>query len=253
MNRLLKRIVCGIVVMVWAVSARAAEDLTVAVAANVQFAFEELQTVFEQQTGYTLTTVLGSSGKLTAQIENGAPYDVFLSANTQYPLRLIEEGLASEPMTVYARGTLVIWSLTRRDFEMDGLLDNAVQKIALPDPGVAPYGKAAVEALKKLNYYDRIAEKFVYGQNIGQVNQFVLSQSVDLGITARSVVMAPKIKDQGYWIEMNRDLYDPIAQGCVVLKNGRDHRSREAQELFEFMVSPQAQEILNRYGYMTDE
>jgi len=253
MNRLLKKIFYGIVVMMWAVSARAAEDLTVAVAANVQFAFEELQAAFEHQTGYTVTTVLGSSGKLTAQIENGAPYDVFLSANTQYPLRLIAEGLASEPMTVYARGTLVIWSLTRRDFGMDGLLDNAVQKIALPDPGVAPYGKAAVEALKKLNYYDRIAEKFVYGQNIGQVNQFVLSQSVDLGITARSVVMAPKMKGRGYWIEMNSDLYDPIAQGCVVLKEGRDHRFRQAQAFFEFMVSPAAQAILNRYGYMTDE
>lgn len=230
-----------------------ARELTVAVAANVQFAFDELSQVFEKDTGISVKKVVGSSGKLTAQIENGAPFDVFLSANTEYPLRLIKSFFAVSPMRIYAKGSLVLWSLTKKDFDVDFLSADGIKKIAIADPRSAPYGVQARHVLHELGIYDLVKEKLVFGESIGQVNQFVLSGVVDLGITARSVVVAPKVEGQGYWVEISPMLYEPIEQGCVVLRYGNQNHPKISRMFFDFLFSQKAQDIFRRYGYMINE
>ena len=154
-----------------------AEELTVAVAANARYPFEGIKAVFEKQNGVTVKSVIGSSGKFVTQIENGAPFDVFLSADMEYPEALAKSGFTADIPKIYAYGTLILWTLADIDLSkgIAVLTENSVHKIAIASPDTAPYGRQAVNALKHYGLYEKVAEKLVYGESVTQVNQFISS------------------------------------------------------------------------------
>ena len=224
-------------------------DVLVATAANVQFAMDRLAEAFHEETGYTVESVLGSSGKLSAQIMHGAPYDLFVSADLQYPQHLSDKGMTRGRPRVYAFGSLVMWSLHDSiPLDSAGLHHPALQKVALANPELAPYGIAARSALIKWDVWEDLRGKMVFGESIAQTNQFVLSEAAQLGFTAKSVVMAKTNQGVGRWKEVPRDLYSPIAQGAVRLTHpGENEEASKA--FFDFLFTPKAQQILRDYGY----
>jgi len=249
--KLFKKLVVGVILLGSATQAQAA-PLTVAVAANVKFAFADLQQAFTRETGIEVKSVFGSSGKLTAQVKSGAPFDVFLSANMKYPDTLYQSGLALTKPKVYANGVLVLWTLNPLDLGkgMQVLKDPAVQKIAVANPKLAPYGREAINALKHFKMYKALESKLIYGENISQVSQYIDSKSADIGFTAKSVVLAPQLAGQGKWIELPRDSYRPIAQGVVILKHAQEANSDSAKRFLAFLSSPTARGIFEKYGYL---
>lgn len=228
-----------------------ADEITIAAAANVQFALEDLKAEFTKETGIKVKSVIGASGNLTSQIENGAPFDVFLSADMKYPNRLFNDGLSVESPQAYAYGVLVLWTMKELDLSkgIDVLTENEIKKIALADPSVAPYGRQAVNAMKKHHFYPAISSKLVYGESISQANQFITTGAADIGFTAKSVVAASNMKDKGKWIEVDPQSYEPIAQGSIVLKYSRKNHFKEAKAFEDFIFTPPAQEIFKKYGY----
>src|SRR6476661_6305222 len=193
-----------------------AATLTVAVAANVQYAFDDLSAAFKQDTGHDIRPVYNSSGKFVAQISNGAPFDVFLSADMAFPEKLHREGFAVNAPRVYAYGSLVLW--TMRDIDLgnwqNALQGNTVGKIAVANPKVAPYGHETLRALAALQLEDALKPKLVFGESIAQTNQYIHSGSVDAGFTAKSVVLSPEMRGKGRWIDVPKGAYQPIAQGA---------------------------------------
>ncbi|OWW19467.1 molybdate ABC transporter substrate-binding protein [Noviherbaspirillum denitrificans] len=232
-------------------TAASADTLTVAVAANVQYAFDDLQAEFKRETGHDLKPVYNSSGKFSAQIMSGAPFDVFLSADMQYPEKLHKEGFATTPK-VYAYGTLVLW--TMKDIDLANwqatLAGPAVAKIAVANPKTAPYGRETMKALVHFKLDDALKSKLVYGESIAQTNQYIHSRAADAGFTAKSVVVSPEMRGQGKWVDLPKDAYQPIAQGIVVLKHGRENNPQLAQRFHDFVLSAKARAILQRYGYL---
>lgn len=229
-----------------------AGEITVAAAANVQFTLEDLKAEFTRQTGISVKTVTGSSGKLTAQIENGAPFDVFLSADMKYPDKLYKDGLSSQAPKVYAYGVLVLWTMENLDLSkgVNVLSDAQIQKIALANPDLAPYGRAAVNTLRFYKLYEPLQKKLVLGESISQANQFITTGAVDIGFTAESIVLASNMKGQGQWIEIDPRSYEPIAQGVVVLKYASaNNHSKAARAFYDFLFSSPARAILKKYGY----
>ena len=228
-----------------------AADITVAGAANVQFALDELKAEFTKETGIGVKTVIGSSGKLTAQIENGAPFDVFLSADMKYPARVFKDGFAAREAKVYADGVLVLWTMKDLDLSrgVNTLGDVSIEKIALADPQVAPYGRQAVNALKFYKLFDLLQKKLVLGESIAQADQFITTGAASIGFTAESVVLAPNMRGKGKWVEVAANAYEPIAQGVVVLKYGQHNHPKEAEAFDNFLFSAPAQEIFKKYGY----
>lgn len=252
MKRLCLWLIRLILFAVLARSADAAEEvLTVAAAANVQFALAELQADFTLSTGIGVRTVLGSSGKITAQIERGAPFDVFLAADMSYPQTLYQQGLAAGPPQLYAYGALVLWTMEPLDLGrgLNVLADEEVTRVALADPKLAPYGRAAFEALEHAGLIDEVTPKAVFGESISQVNQYVYSTNVAAGFTAKSVVLSPAMQGKGRWIEVAQDTYTPIAQGVVILKHADATASAAARRFVDYLRSRPAKAILARYGY----
>jgi len=222
--------------------------LNVATSANMQFAMEEIVEIFEKENNIKVELIISSSGKLTSQIEQGAPYDVFVAANTKYPLYLDSSGLTKSSPEVYAKGKLVIW--TMKDFtpSFDVLTAEKVEKIAIANPKTAPYGNASIEALKQHGIYELVKEKLIYAESISQVNQFVSTQSADIGFTALSVVSAPKMKDKGRWTSVDQKDHLDILQAATIIANTENKEQAEA--FYNFLFSEKAQIILNNYGYL---
>ncbi len=230
-----------------------AEEITVATAANVQFAMAELQQKFQKEYGIRVRSVISSSGKLTAQIQSGAPFDLFLSANMKYPNYLKAHKLAVTEPKVYAYGSLVIWTLKPIELH-DGLKSltyPTIKRIAIPNPKNAPYGTQAVKAMKEAGIYDAIRPKLIYGESVSQTNQYIVSKAVDIGITAKSVVLSPKMAGKGEYIDVNPNLYTPIQQGVVILQHGQKHHPKAVKAFYDYLFSPQAQKIFKAYGYTT--
>jgi molybdate transport system substrate-binding protein len=228
-----------------------ADTLTVAVAANLQYAFADLQTEFKKETGHDIKPVYNSSGKFAAQILSGAPFDVFLSADMEFPEKLHKEGFASAPKT-YAYGALVLW--TMKDIDLDRwretLASPAVDKIAVANPRTAPYGREAMKALAHFKLDETLKNKLVFGESIAQTNQYIHSKAADAGFTAKSVVLAAEMKGQGKWVELPKGSYQPIAQGVVVLKHGMQDAPKASQQLHDFILSPKARAVFERNGYL---
>lgn len=225
--------------------------ITIATAANMQFAMEALSAQFTAETGIECQLVVSSSGKLTAQIKEGAPYDLLVAANMKYPQEIDKAGLAQEPPVVYAYGKLVLWTMRKGlKANLSQLRDENIQQIAIANPKTAPYGQAALEVLQQLGIEKMVQGRLVYGESIAQTNQFILTQSADLGFTAMSVVLSPLMKNQGHWIAIEENLYQPIAQGVVLLQT-TESKTEWVHKFYTFLNSESAQEILHNFGYTT--
>jgi molybdate transport system substrate-binding protein len=229
-----------------------ADTLTVAVAANVQYTFYELQAEFKRETGHDLKPVFNSSGKFAAQIMNGAPFDVFLSADMEYPEKLYKEGFTAAAPKVYAYGALVLWTMNGLDLKnwQATLTLPVVKKIAIANPKTAPYGRETVRSLNALKLSEVLSPKFVYAESIAQANQYIHSKAADAGFTAKSVVLSPEMKGRGTWVELPKGSYRPIAQGAVVLKHGQQTNPKLSQQFHDFLYAEKARTILLLHGYL---
>lgn len=226
------------------------EKLTIACAANVQYAMEELAETFQKEFGIDCNIVVSSSGKLTAQIIEGAPYDVFLSADMKYPIELYGNRLSNVAPKAYAYGQLILWTNKEDvDLSITALAHPEIRHIAIANPKTAPYGEAAMEVFKQSGLLEKLESRLVYGESISQTNQFILSGAADVGITAKSSLFSPHTGNDN-WQDIDTTLYSPIAQGVVVL-NHREQHQDDAQKFYEFLFSVKGKEILNKFGYST--
>jgi molybdate transport system substrate-binding protein len=229
-----------------------AQEITVAAAADLNFALKEVAQKFEAQTGKKVNLIFGSSGNFFTGIQNGAPYDLFFSADIAYPQKLEAAGL-TEPGTLYqyAVGRIVLWAPNSSKLDLNRglavLTDPAINKIAIANPAHAPYGRAAVAALRSANLYDRLSPKFVLGENISQTAEFVQSGNADVGIIALSLALAPTMSQAGRYALVPAELYPPIEQAAVILKSAKERAT--ARQFLDFVKSPPGAEVLARYGF----
>lgn len=212
---------------------------------------EEIAAQFTNETQIVVEVASGSSGILTAQIRQGAPFDVFMSANMRYPKALERDGLTLGSPQTYAYGSLILWSLDDINLEpgINVLSDNSVERFVIANPEIAPYGIAAMAALENSKLLPMVKDKMVLGESVGQVNQYVSSGAVQVGLTSHSVLHSSKLLDKGNSKEIDKSLYQPIKQGIVILKNGAEYNLQAAQLFHDFMFSTEAKKILNAYGY----
>ena len=233
--------------------AGAADEITVAAAADLTFAFKDVAANFQAQTGDTVRLSFGSSGNFFSQIQNGAPFDLFFSADISYAQKLEAAGLA-EPGSLcqYAVGKIVLWvpADSKLDVSMGlkVLSDPAIHKIAIANPEHAPYGRAAKAALEHEGVYDQVKDKIVLGENISQTAQFVQSGNAEIGIIALSLALAPTMKDKGKYFEIPAEDYPAIEQAAVVLKSSK--KKDLAKKFVSFLKQPEATQIMQRYGFV---
>jgi molybdate transport system substrate-binding protein len=232
--------------------ARAQNSLTVAAASDLQSVLPAIVSQFEKTTGQSVRVTFGSSGNFFAQIQNGAPFDIFLSADIEYPKRLEAAGRAERgSLYEYATGRIVLW--TRKDSGIDVsrgfavLTDPRVHRIAIANPQHAPYGRAAVAALRHENLYDRVASKFIRGENISQTAQFAESGSADVGIIALAHALGPSLKDAGTYFEVPDSWHRPIEQGAVVIASSK--QKALARQFVDYLRKPDAVRILTSFGF----
>lgn len=228
--------------------------LSIAAAADLRYALEELIAAFRHEhPEFELKTTYGASGNLFAQIGNGAPFDLFLSADIQFPQQLAERELAErDTLFPYATGHLAVWVVNDSplDVTQQGLaavVDARVRKIAIANPQVAPYGRAAEAALKKLDLYDRAQDRLVLGENVSQAAQFVESGAADVGLIALSLAKSPALRDKGRFQLVPADAHPPLVQGGIVLSRCADRAA--ADEFRSFLVSESARKIFDQYGF----
>lgn len=230
-----------------------AGSINIAVAANVSYAIDDIKKEFNKlYPDVDVKVTLGSSGKLTAQIKNGAPYQLFMAANMKYPKALFTDGIAVTRPLVYAQGSLAYLSSSKKDFTKGIKLvtDSTVSKIAVANPKTAPYGKAAVEAMKNSGVLDVAEKKFVYAESISQTVSYAVT-ATDIGFIAKSSLYSPKMahyKKGINWADVDPKLYTPINQGIVILKNGESNSDVAA--FYSFMLSTKVKNILNDFGYL---
>lgn len=229
-----------------------AGEITIAVAANVSYAIEALKKEFNSVYPQTqVQVILGSSGKLTAQIKHDAPYELFMSADMKYPEVLYSEQIAVTEPVVYAQGALAFLSVKDQNHTvgMKMLESDKIQKVAIANPQTAPYGVAAAEALQNAGLYETLKEKFVYGESISQTVTYATT-AADIGLIARSSLLSPQMseyKKHIHWSDVNATLYTPIDQGMVILKKGEGNP--EVKAFYNFMLSEKAKEVLKNFGY----
>jgi molybdate transport system substrate-binding protein len=226
-----------------------AQNLKVAAAANLQSVIKVLQKDFKQKTGIEIEPIMGSSGNLVAQVRNGAPYDLFLSADMRFPETLFKEGFSKKRPAIYARGSLVICSNQDIGFENWErlLMTERIKKIAIANPTIAPYGKAAEEALQHKGIYNDVKPKIVYGESISQVNTYITTGVVEVGFTTQSLVKDAANKTRLYWMAIDPKIYSPIEQGMVLLKHADNNEN--AEKFYRYVLSPAAKAIFKEYGF----
>lgn len=240
-----------------AASSRAAE-LTVAAAADLKFALDELVTEFQtNQTAIKVKVTYGSSGNFYAQIQNQAPFDLYFSADIEYPRKLAAAGHALETnVFLYAVGRIVVWTPKQSPVDVEklgiqALLAPSVKKIAIANPQHAPYGRAAVAAMKSLKVYEQAEKILVYGENIAQTAQFVESGNADIGILALALAVAPQMRDAGRYWEVPLDDYPKMEQGGMILKWTKE--ADAARTFRDFVLGQHGREVLKRYGFFLPE
>jgi molybdate transport system substrate-binding protein len=230
-------------------------QVSVAAAADLKFALDEISREFGKQTkGIRVNVAYGSSGNFYSQLQNQAPFDVFLSADTEYPRKLSEQGLILPGTEFpYAVGRLAVWVAAASPIEVQKLGINAlkhssVNHIALANPRHAPYGRAAEAAMRSLGVYDSVKLKLVFGENVAQALQFVQSGSAEIGIVALSLAISPTVREQGRFWEIPLDSYPRLEQGGVILKWAKD---ADAARMFRaFLINPEGRAIFKKYGFM---
>ncbi len=248
----LKFLVWGLIVFVSTIVIPAsAEQVLVAVAANFIPPFREVAMEFEKATGHRVQVAAGSSGNFYSQIKNGAPFDVFFSADHERPKKLEEEGLGvKDTRFTYAIGRLVLWSSNAGQIKGEETLSSKnYTHLAITNPKNAPYGLAAMQAMQKLRIWDKLQPQhiIIMGENISQTMGFVESGKAELGFVALSQVLAPNLKGKGSRWDVPNNLHEPIQQDVILLTKGKDNPAAKA--LMEFMGGPQAKAIIERYGY----
>jgi molybdate transport system substrate-binding protein len=250
---MIARVSCSALVLIlWAAPLCRAQEITVAAAADLEFAFQDVAARFEKDTGKHLKLIFGSSGNFFAQIQNGAPFDLFFSADIDYPRRLEAAGLA-EPGTLYpyATGKIVLWAPQGSKLDLSRglqvLLDPGVRKIAIANSSHAPYGRAAVAALRQQKIYDRVSAKLVLGEDISQTAMFIVSGNADVGIVALSLALAPSMKQKGRYVAIPAADYPALEQAAVVLKSSPHPET--ARQFLAFLKTPAIQGVLRDYGF----
>jgi len=230
-----------------------AQEIIVAAAADMSAALPQVVEAYTKKTGQTVKLSFGASGNLTNQIRNGAPFDVFFSADEEYPRQLIAEGLASkDTLYRYAVGRLVLWvpgnsPLDISKLGMTALLDPSVKRISIANPATAPYGRAAAGALRHFGIYDQVSGRLVVGENVSQAAQFVESGNAQAGLIALSHALAPAMKDKGRYWTVPLDAYPTLNQAAVVLSRSKQRDA--ARRFLDFLRSPEAIALLTNYGF----
>lgn len=246
----MKKLLFVITFLFFAIGLRA-QTLQVAVAANLQSVIKVLQVDFKKKTGIEIQPIIGSSGNLVNQIKNGAPFDVFLSADISFPEALFKAGFAMDEPVVYTWGNLIVCSDQKIDLkDWQNLLQKGkVKKIAIANPAIAPYGKAAEEALIKTGIMNKVKPKLVYGESIAQVNTYITTGVVTVGFTSQSFIKDVDKSAKLYWAPVDASMYTAIQQGMVILKHGKETNFDQAQKFYKYILSPAAKAIFTEYGY----
>ena len=244
---------CWIAVFVVAMSSLlGAQEITVAAAADLQFAMQDVAAHFQQSSGKTVKVTYGSSGNFFQQLQNGAPFDMFFSANLDFPKKLESAGL-TEPGTYYqyAKGKIVVWATNESKINIDSglkaFLAPGIQKVAIANPQHAPYGQAAVAAMQKEELYEKVKDKLVLGENISQTASFVVSGAADAGVVALSLALSPNMKSKGHYVEIPASEYPPIEQACVILNSSKNKEA--AKQFLAYIKSAEVAGILATYGF----
>lgn len=252
LKKSMKAAVLVLLALACAKAAAAQQEVRVAAAADLKFAMEDLAGQYEKQSGTKVNVTYGSSGNFFAQLQNGAPFDLFFSADIGYAQKLDAAGLA-EPGTLYeyAVGRIVIWAPADSKVDVakmgwNTLLDPSVQKISIANPEHAPYGRAAVAAMQNAGIYEQVKAKLVYGENISQAAQFVQSGNAQAGIVAMSLAISPAMKDGKRWL-IPAELHPPIEQAAIVMKSAKN--KDQAKAFLEFVKSPAGRATLTSYGF----
>jgi molybdate transport system substrate-binding protein len=240
-------------VFITGVNGAVAEEITIAAASDLSFAFREIVAEYENTTGNHVRLSLGSSGNFFAQIQNGAPFDLYFSADISYPRKLEEAGLVVPgSLYPYAIGRIVLWTGNESHLDLSKgleiLREPTIKKIAIANPKHAPYGRAAVAALEHAQVYDRVKDKLVLGENISQAAQFVESGAADVGIIALSLALAPPMQAAGHYWEIPADAYPPIEQGAVILMGGKHQEI--AKTFLSFVQGAEGQAMMKRHGFV---
>ena len=231
----------------------ASTKLSIAGAADLKFALDDLIGEFERKyPAIKVNVTYGSSGTFFAQFHSGAPFDLFFSADIAYPQKLAERGLGADDVFLYAIGRIVVWvpkesPLALEKLGIKALLEPSVRKIAVANPEHAPYGCAAVAAMKALSVYDKVASRLVYGENIAQTAQFVQSGAADVGILALSLAVAPQMRDAGRFWQVPLEAYPRMEQGGIILKSSRNLET--ARAFRDFVLGDHGREALKKYGF----
>jgi molybdate transport system substrate-binding protein len=231
----------------------AVQPITVAAASDLQWVLKETAVRFERQTGTHVNLSFGSSGNFYSQIENGAPYDVFFSADRDYAQKLVADNFAeAKSLLEYATGRIALWVPKQSKLDIGAGLEvlkrPEIRRIAIANALHAPYGRAAEVALKKSGIWPEVSNKIVMGENISQTAQLVQSGNADAGILALSLVLAPAMRGQGRYVVIPQELYPPLEQACVILKTS-SHKS-EARRFLEFMQTPEIRRLFEDYGFV---
>ena len=230
------------------------QEVSVAAAADLKFALDEISREFENQhKDVRIQITYGSSGNFYSQLANQAPFDVFLSADVEYPRKLSQQGFTLDDSDfTYAVGRIVVWVPARSPINVEKLRMNALQEpnvnhIAIANPQHAPYGRAAEAAMRSLSVYELVKQKLVFGENVAQTLQFVQSGNAAIGIVALSLALSPTVREQGRYWEVPLDSYPRSEQGGVILKWAKNV---DAARVFRaFLTSPEGRSILKKYGF----
>ncbi|MFZ1502332.1 MAG: molybdate ABC transporter substrate-binding protein [Nitrospira sp.] len=248
----MKRLIAACLLVFCATSPVRAEDIAVAAASDLNFAIKELIGAFEKQTGHHVKLSLGSSGNFFAQLQQGAPFDLYFSADIGYPRKLEEAGLTVPgSLYRYAVGRVVLWAPKSSPLDVSKgltvLREPTIKKIAIANPKHAPYGRAAVAAMEHAQVYADVKDRLVLGENISQAAQFIESGACDVGIIALSLALAPAMKSAGTYWQIPDEAHPPLEQGAVIVKQSKHQDT--ARQFLTFMQGPQGQEMMTRYGF----
>ncbi len=248
----MKQILALVLLVFCAVTPLRAEEIAVAAASDLNFAIKDVIGEFEKQTGHHVKLSLGSSGNFYAQLQQGAPFDLYFSADIGYPKKLEEAGLTVPgSLYRYAVGRVVLWVPKTSPLDLSKgltvLREPAIKKIAIANPKHAPYGRAAVAAMEHAQVYADVKDRLVLGENISQAAQFIESGACDVGIIALSLAMAPAMSTAGRYWEIPADAHPPLEQGAVVLKQSKHQEL--ARSFLSFLQGPEGREMMTRYGF----
>ncbi|MCU1310384.1 MAG: modA [Candidatus Angelobacter sp.] len=229
-------------------------ELTIAAASDLSAAFKVLTADFEKQTGTHIRTSFGSSGNFYAQVQNGAPFDLFFSADIDYPRKLEAAGLAQPgSLYKYARGRIVLWVPSSSPVDvaklgMNALLQPSVRKIAIANPEHAPYGRAAMAAMEHYGLAAKVRDKLVFGENISQATLFIETGNAEIGFSALSLALSPALIDRGKFWEVPLDAYPPLEQAVIILASAKNKSAASA--FISYLKSPAGVAIMRRFGFI---